>query len=100
MRQATADIHSTAIIDPTAIIKDDVRVGPYAIVGAGVTVGEGSRIYAHAVLERGTPTLPCEVSRQRTRSHNRPAPLDSPAQGSHETRAGPPAHARVTPGGR
>ncbi|NOQ94423.1 MAG: acyl-[acyl-carrier-protein]--UDP-N-acetylglucosamine O-acyltransferase, partial [Methylophaga sp.] len=27
-------IHSTAIIDPSAIIADDVSIGPYTIVGA------------------------------------------------------------------
>ncbi|HEY7473134.1 MAG TPA: acyl-ACP--UDP-N-acetylglucosamine O-acyltransferase [Gemmatimonadota bacterium] len=53
-RQATADIHSTAIVDPTAIVKDEVKIGPYAIVGPEVTIGEGSRVFAHAVIERGT----------------------------------------------
>ena len=54
MRQVTVDIHASAIVDPTAVIRDDVKIGPYAIVGPEVTIGEGSRIFAHAVLERGT----------------------------------------------
>lgn len=29
-------IHPTAIIDPTAKLADDVRVGPYSIVGAEI----------------------------------------------------------------
>lgn len=54
MRQVTVDIHASAIVDPTAVIRDDVKIGPYAIVGPDVTIGEGSRIFAHAVIERGT----------------------------------------------
>ena len=51
-----ARIHPTAIVDPSAELADDVEVGPYAIVGARVTVGAGSRILAHATVE-GPTTL-------------------------------------------
>jgi UDP-N-acetylglucosamine acyltransferase len=47
-------IHRTALIDPAAHLAKDVMVGPYAIVGPNVTVGEGSQIAAHAVIERDT----------------------------------------------
>jgi UDP-N-acetylglucosamine acyltransferase len=47
-------IHRTALIDPAAHLAKDVTVGPYAIVGPNVTVGEGSQIAAHAVIERDT----------------------------------------------
>jgi len=47
-------IHRTALIDPAAHLATNVMVGPYAIVGPKVTVGEGSQIAAHAVIERDT----------------------------------------------
>lgn len=47
-------IHRTALIDPAAHLAKDVMVGPYAIVGPNVTVGERSQIAAHAVIERDT----------------------------------------------
>src|SRR5256886_6912085 len=46
-------IHSTAIIDPTAKIGDDVAIGPYAVIGANVVIGERSTIESHAVIETG-----------------------------------------------
>jgi len=47
-------IHRTALIDPAAHLATNVMVGPYAIVGPNVTVGDGSQIAAHAVIERDT----------------------------------------------
>ncbi|MDX2085262.1 MAG: acyl-ACP--UDP-N-acetylglucosamine O-acyltransferase [Candidatus Melainabacteria bacterium] len=44
-------IHPTAMIDPDAILADDITVGPYAIIGPQVVVGAGTTIQAHAVLE-------------------------------------------------
>jgi UDP-N-acetylglucosamine acyltransferase len=44
-------IHSTAVVDPAAQIGDDVEIGPYAIVGANVTIGAGTVIQSHAVIE-------------------------------------------------
>ena len=44
-------IHSTAIVDPTAKIGDDVAIGPYAVIGANVLVGERSTIESHAMVE-------------------------------------------------
>ena len=35
-------LHSTAIIRPSAKLGANVAVGPYAIVEAGVEIGEGS----------------------------------------------------------
>jgi UDP-N-acetylglucosamine acyltransferase len=42
--------HATAIIDARAEIADDVEIGPYAVVGAGVRIGARCRIAAHAVV--------------------------------------------------
>ena len=49
-------IHPTAIIDPKAELHSTVEVGPYSIIGAGVTIGEGSWIGPHVVL-KGPMTL-------------------------------------------
>lgn len=48
--------HPTAIIDRRAELAADVEVGPYAIVEAGVILGEGCVLHAHAVV-RGPTTL-------------------------------------------
>ncbi|MCP5142152.1 MAG: acyl-ACP--UDP-N-acetylglucosamine O-acyltransferase [Chromatiales bacterium] len=47
-------IHATAIIDPDAQLADDVEVGPYSVIGAGVEIGTGSRIGPHVVIEGPT----------------------------------------------
>jgi UDP-N-acetylglucosamine acyltransferase len=44
-------IHPTAIVDPQAEISSDAEIGPYCIVGAGVTIGPRTRLLAHAYLE-------------------------------------------------
>jgi len=51
-----ARIHATAFVDPGAWLDDDVEVGPFAVIGAGVRIGAGSRILAHACVE-GPTTL-------------------------------------------
>jgi len=47
-------IHSTAIIDPSAVIADDVSIGPYTIIGADVEIGAGSEIGPHVVINGPT----------------------------------------------
>ena len=47
-------IHSTAIIDPSAIIADDVQIGPYSIIGADVEIGSGCDIKSHVVIHGPT----------------------------------------------
>jgi len=49
-------IHSTAIIDPSALIAEDVNIGPYTIIGADVEIGAGCEIGPH-VLIKG----PCKI---------------------------------------
>jgi len=51
-----ARIHSTAIVDPSAQLDDDVEIGPYAVIGPGVCLGAGSRVLAHATVD-GPATL-------------------------------------------
>ncbi len=43
-------IHSTAIIDPRAVVDSTVEVGPYAIIDAHVQVGPRCRVGPHAHL--------------------------------------------------
>jgi UDP-N-acetylglucosamine acyltransferase len=44
-------IHSTAIVDPAAQLADSVVVGPYAVIGASVFIGERTQIGPHCVLQ-------------------------------------------------
>ncbi len=47
-------IHSTAIIDPSAELADDVSVGPYSVIGPGVQIGAGTTLGSHVVLKGPT----------------------------------------------
>lgn len=47
-------IHPTAIIDDKAQLAPDVAVGPYTVIAANVTIGEGTTIGAHCVIEGRT----------------------------------------------
>ena len=47
-------IHPTAIIDSTAEIDDDVRIGPYCVVGPHVRIGAGSVLESHVSIEGWT----------------------------------------------
>lgn len=42
-------IHPTAIVDSSAKL-GDVEIGPYAVVGSGVTLADGVRVGPHAVI--------------------------------------------------
>lgn len=43
-------IHPTALIDPSARLGQDVRIEPYAVIGADVDIGDGCQIGHHAVI--------------------------------------------------
>ncbi|MFA5095864.1 MAG: acyl-ACP--UDP-N-acetylglucosamine O-acyltransferase [Candidatus Omnitrophota bacterium] len=47
-------IHSTALVSRKAQLSGDVSVGPYSVIADGVSVGEGTRIGAHCVVEGNT----------------------------------------------
>lgn len=49
-----ADVHPSAVIDPSAELGADVTVGPFAVVGPGVVIGDGSRLGPHVAIERDT----------------------------------------------
>ncbi|MFP6901761.1 MAG: acyl-ACP--UDP-N-acetylglucosamine O-acyltransferase [Opitutales bacterium] len=47
-------IHETAIVDEGTVLGGDVVVGPYAVVEAGVTLGDRCELEAHVVVKRGS----------------------------------------------
>jgi UDP-N-acetylglucosamine acyltransferase len=47
-------IDARAVVDPGAKIDSDVYIGAYAIIGADVTIGRGSRIEPHVVIKGPT----------------------------------------------
>lgn len=46
-----ASIHPNAVVHESAQLADDVSVGPYCVVGAGVRIGSGTTLMAHVVIE-------------------------------------------------
>jgi UDP-N-acetylglucosamine acyltransferase len=44
-------IHPTAVVHAKARLHETVEVGPYSVIGADVTIGAGTRIQSHVVLE-------------------------------------------------
>ena len=47
-------IHSTAIVDKSANLADDVSVGPYSVIGANVDIDAGTTIGPHVVINGPT----------------------------------------------
>lgn len=45
-----ARIHAKAIVDPAAVLAEDVEVGPFCRIGAGVRLGPGCRLGARVTL--------------------------------------------------
>jgi UDP-N-acetylglucosamine acyltransferase len=51
MKTATVDCHPTAVIHEGARLDDDVRVGPYCVIGEHVQLGRGTVVEASAVID-------------------------------------------------
>ncbi len=49
-----AQIDKTAVVDPKAELADDVVVGPYCVIGSGVSLGEGCRLMHHVTIMANT----------------------------------------------
>ena len=47
-------IHPTAIIADTAVVAENVAIGPYSVIGDRVEIGAGSRIDSHVVINGPT----------------------------------------------
>ncbi len=54
-------IHSTAIIDSSAVIGKDVQIGPYAVIGEDVVIGDGTFIASHATIECARIGKNCKI---------------------------------------
>ena len=54
-------IHTTAIIDKSAIIGQDVQIGPYAVIGENVSIGDGTIVGAHATIEYAKIGQNCKI---------------------------------------
>ena len=54
----SVNIHPTAIVEPGANIDDGVIIGPYCIVGADVSLGEGVELVSHIVITGRTEIGP------------------------------------------
>ena len=46
-------IHSTAVIDPSAVIGKSAHVGAYVVIGAGARVGDFATLLPHVVIYQG-----------------------------------------------
>ncbi|MCC5844728.1 MAG: acyl-ACP--UDP-N-acetylglucosamine O-acyltransferase [Verrucomicrobia bacterium] len=49
-----ATIHALAVVDPSARLAEDVVVGPFCVVGAGVEIGAGTVLKSHVNVEGRT----------------------------------------------
>jgi UDP-N-acetylglucosamine acyltransferase len=47
-------IHPTAIVDPKVELAQDVTIGAYSVVRAGVKIGAGTTVLEHCILEGNT----------------------------------------------
>ena len=47
-------IHPTAIVDTSAVIAEDVEIGPYSVIGADVEIASGTVIGPHVVINGPT----------------------------------------------
>jgi UDP-3-O-[3-hydroxymyristoyl] glucosamine N-acyltransferase len=47
-------IHSTAVIEQSAIVGSDIYIGPYAYIGENCVIGDGCSIYPHVYIGDNT----------------------------------------------
>ena len=47
-------IHPTAIVDSAAVIAQDADIGPFCVIGAGVTIGARTKLMGHVFVEGTT----------------------------------------------
>jgi UDP-3-O-[3-hydroxymyristoyl] glucosamine N-acyltransferase len=53
VRGTKADIHPSAVVDPTAEIGEAVSIGPNSVIGAKARIGAGTRIYPSCFVGPG-----------------------------------------------
>lgn len=49
-----SNIHHTAVVHPEAVLHPSVQIGPFAVIGGKVQLGEGTKVGPHAVIEGHT----------------------------------------------
>ena len=47
-------IHPTALVDAGAVLADGVEIGPWCVVGPGVSLAEDVRLVSHVVVQQDT----------------------------------------------
>src|SRR3972149_10215032 len=47
-------IHKSAIVHPDAVLGEEVEIGPFSIIGANVTIREGTSIKNHVTITGNT----------------------------------------------
>ena len=45
-----ANIHATALVDPSVKLGAKVEIGPFCVIGPGVELGDGVVVHPHAVI--------------------------------------------------
>ena len=55
---ASASIHPTAIVDPSASVGDGVMIGPYCAIDGSVVLGDGCCLKSHVVIAGNTTLGP------------------------------------------
>ena len=45
-----ANIHATAVVDPSAKLGTGVEIGPFCVIGPDVELGEGTKVHSHAAI--------------------------------------------------
>jgi len=57
-----ANIHATAVVDPSAKLGTNVEIGPFCVIGPDVELGNGVVVHSHAVITGRTTLGPeCKV---------------------------------------
>ena len=46
--------HALSLVHPNAMLAEDVEIGPFCTVGAHVTIGAGSKLISHVVIDGDT----------------------------------------------
>ena len=49
-----ANIHATAVVDPSAKLGTGVEIGPFCVIGPDVELGEGTKVHSHVAISGHT----------------------------------------------
>ena len=53
------DVHPTAIVDSNAVLEDEVKVGPYCVIGDGAFIGARTKLLNHVTI-MGNVRIGCD----------------------------------------